>query len=133
MKDLTLKQQAKQRVKALRILASIGFQQTENKNGVYWWRRIDPTDERVCVGYDVVNQCSGGRTGWVWQRADLDKEPLFGYSGTTSIGSLWATADKVIEVTLEQFWCAGIARAHKHTTERIAKAKEIVNGALAAL
>jgi hypothetical protein len=132
-RDLTLKQQAKQRTKALSILKSLGFQQTENKNGAYWWRKVASTDQRVCVGFDVVNQCSGGRTGWVWQQAPLDKEPLFGYSGTASIGSSWATADRIIDTTLEKFWGAGIAFTHKVANERIAKAKEIVNGALAAL
>jgi hypothetical protein len=110
MKDgsLTVKQQAKHRAKAFRLLLRIGFQLEGADENAFYWLKVN-RDKRVCVAFDVLDQCSGGRTGWVWQTAKLDETPLFGYSGTTSIGPTWATSDRIISMTLNKIWEVGMS------------------------
>lgn len=113
-RSLTAKQQEKARAKVFKLLADIGFQYANRElTGGYWWHNITGTDFRVCVGFGVLDQCLGGRTNWVWQTAKLDEEPLFGYSGSTSIGAEWAewgTVERIMDITLERFYEIGLSR-----------------------
>lgn len=126
MKTLTLKRQAKERAKAFRILKSIGFQYVESKDGGYWARQIPNSKQRLCVGFDVADQCFGHphRTNWIWQTAEADKEPLFGYSGSLHVGAEWGTTHKVIDITLEQFHSAGLCRGIELERIKTNKVKE---------
>lgn len=109
MKPLTPKQQITARAKAFKLLAAIGFQ--HEPNGDYWWKQtVDSSTKRICVAFDIPDQCLGGNTDWVWQTAELDRPPAFGYSGSTSVGAQWANAQRVLDITLEQFHYAGISR-----------------------
>jgi hypothetical protein len=112
MRALTVKQQTKHRARAFRLLPILGFKVDGPPQCRFYWldvgRRID--GERLCVAFDVPDQCLGGRTGWVWQKAKLTEAPLFGYSGTTSVGSAWATCDRIIAVTLEQIASIGFVQ-----------------------
>lgn len=132
-RDLTPKQQAKARAKVFRALKGIGFQYAESERGGYWWRKVPRQDKRVCVGFDVRNLCLGGRTQWVWQDAPLDKEPLFGYSGTLSCNADCRNADQLIDMTLERFYDAGVGRGLEIERVKTTKAKAILANAVEAL
>jgi len=135
-RDLTPKQQVKAAAKIFRILKDMGFQRKERdpKLGDYWWRKVPNRDRRVCVGYHLWDGCVGYRSnGWRWQTADLDQEPLFGYSGTTSIGVTFATVERVIDTTLERFYSEGIRVGVAYERQKTDKAKTILQGAIAAL
>ena len=103
--NLTSKQQLKVRARVFRLLAAIGFQY--DTKGEYWWRKVPGQDCRVCVGFNVADQCLGGRTDWVWQIAKLNENPAFGYSGSVHVGAKWGTVEKIVDITLERFWTAG--------------------------
>jgi len=135
-RDLTLKQQAKVAAKVFRILKDMGFQRKERdpKLGDYWGRKVPNQDKHVCVGYHLWNGCIGYRSnGWMWQTADLNQEPLFGYSGTTSIGATFGTVERVIDTTLEQFYREGVGIGVAYERQKTDKAKTILQGAIAAL
>ncbi len=128
-RDLNLFQQTRARAKVFKLLLSLGFQ--FDTAGGYYWRVVGyGRDQRVCVAFGVPNQCSGGKCEWVWQTAKLNEKPLFGYSGSTHVGAAYGTTEKVIDITLEQFWSAGIGHYAASAQERIKKAKEQVTAAL---
>lgn len=128
-KTITPKQQVKIRAKFFRILASIGFQYQESEKGGYWWRKVNDT-KRICVGFDVFNQCLGGRTNYIWQTTDLNQEPLFGYSGSCSVSASWGNANRLVDLTLERVYNEGMARAGEIYREKVAKIKQSVTLAL---
>lgn len=114
------------RRKALRLLAAIGFQMEKD----FWWLKVS-NEKRVCVAFDVVDQCLGGRTSWVWQSAKLTEAPLFGYSGTTHVGAGWGTANKIIAITLERIFDEGVYRGLELERVKTSKLKAAITAALA--
>lgn len=123
MKPLTEKQQIKTRAKIYKILASIGFQESIVSGGNYWWRKISD-NKRICVGFNVHNQCFNNKTDWIWQTSELNKEPLFGYSGSTSLGAQWGTVNRIIDITLDQIHGMGISEGIMYSKVNLKKAKE---------
>lgn len=136
MRALTVKQQAKHRARAFRLLTAIGFKVQGPSSspfpGQFYWLKVG-NDKRVCVAFDVIDQCSGGRTGWVWQTADLTGTPLFGYSGTCGVGSMWATCDRIISITLERIRDTGFFDGLMVERTKITKIKEALASTLAAI
>jgi hypothetical protein len=84
----------------------MGFKIEGTGSDAFYWLKVG-SKQRVCVAFDVPNQCLGGRTGWVWQIAKLTENPAFGYSGSTCVGPTGGRSDKVISVTLEKIYYAG--------------------------
>ncbi len=126
---LTPKQQLRTRNKVFKLLISIGFKFENEKN--YYWKEVGCNrDVKICVAFDVPDQCLGGRTSWVWQTAKLKENPLFGYSGSTHVGAEWGTLKKVIDITLEHFFTAGISDGVGYEKERYTKLKNTVCEAL---
>lgn len=129
-RGLTEKQQAKVRARFFRLLKEIGFQYQASEKGGYWWRKVD-SEHRVCVGFDVVDQCLGGRTSWAWQDAKLTEEPLFGYSGTCSVGPGYGTMARLVDITLERVYYHGLHEGVVRERDIIKKAAEKIKAVLA--
>ncbi len=122
-------QQIRARSKVFKLLVALGF--TFDEKGGYYWRAVGHgRDQRVCVAFGVRDQCTGGSCDWVWQTAKLDAPPLFGYSGSTHVGAAYGNAEKVIDITLEQFWSAGISHSAAYNHAKLTQAKEKLTAAL---
>lgn len=122
---LTPLQQSRIQKKIFKLLSTLGFQQEKD----YWWFKAN-TDTRICIGFDVKDQCLGGRTSWCWQTAPLDKEPLFGYSGTTHVGASYGTVERIMEITFNHFYYVGCRVGRETEGEKRKKLKEALNTAL---
>lgn len=124
---LTIKQQAKVFRSINRIFKDIGFQYDNaslGKSEGFWWRKIPQTENRICVGFNVTDQCLGGKTGWVWKTARLNEWPKFGYSGSTSVGASFGTIKRILDITFEHFYYAGTEKIYQFEKEKRLKIKE---------
>lgn len=132
MKTLTIKQQAKHRLRAFRLLTAMGFKTEISGADTFYWLKLGD-DNRLCIGFDVADQCLGGRIDWAWKETTLTENPNFGYSGTTSVGPEWATSEEIISVTLDKIKSIGVMQGLLIERAKTAKIKASLAVILAAI
>ncbi len=121
MKQLSQYRQEKNRAKIFKMLVDMGF--TYDITEGFYWLPVNK-DYRVCVGFNVKDKlCQKQMADWMWQTSKIGESPMFGYSGTHSLGADFGTIERVMEITLNMFYSHGIYTQYEYAKDKVTKAK----------
>ncbi len=128
MQQLSQYRQEKNRAKIFKMLVDMGF--TYDIAEGFYWLPVNK-DYRVCVGFEVKDKlCQKKLNCWMWQNSKLGESPMFGYSGSTSLGADFGTIERVMEITFNHFYSHGISIQYEHAKAKVTKAKSEIQRAI---